>query len=75
MRACAEVVDAALGRLEEHLRTRQVGLDLARAELTKIVELLIGDGRRFEVVSRRYGKRVLIPAYESLVVRKVQTST
>lgn len=47
-----------------------LGGPLARAELTKIVQLLIGDGREFEVVSRRYGRRVLIPAYESLVVRK-----
>jgi len=49
-----------------------LGGPLARAELTKIIELLIGDGRPFEVVSRRYGKRVLIPAYESLVVRKTR---
>jgi cytochrome P450 len=48
-----------------------LGGPLARAELTKIIELLIGDGRPFRVVSRRYGKRVLIPAYESLVVQKV----
>jgi cytochrome P450 len=47
-----------------------LGGPLARAELTKIIELLVGDGRPFEVVSRRYGRRVLIPAYESLVVRK-----
>lgn len=47
-----------------------LGGPLARAELTKIVELLIGDGRPFRVVSRRYGRRVLIPAYESLVVQK-----
>lgn len=47
-----------------------LGGPLARAELTKIVELLLGDGRPFRVVSRRYGKRVLIPAYESLVVQK-----
>ena len=47
-----------------------LGGPLARAELTKIVELLIGDGRPFRVVSRRYGKKVLIPAYASLVVQK-----
>lgn len=47
-----------------------LGGPLARAELTKIIELLVGDGREFEIVSRRYGRRVLIPAYESLVVRK-----
>lgn len=47
-----------------------LGGPLARAELTKIIELLVGDGRPFRVVSRRYGRRVLIPAYESLVVRK-----
>jgi len=47
-----------------------LGGPLARAELTKIVELLVGDGRPFRVVSRRYGRRVLIPAYESLVVVK-----
>lgn len=47
-----------------------LGGPLARAELGKIVQLLIGDGRPFRVVSRRYGRRVLIPAYESLVVQK-----
>lgn len=47
-----------------------LGGPLARAELTKIIELLVGDGRPFRVVSRRYGKRVLIPAYESLIVQK-----
>ena len=47
-----------------------LGGPLARAELTKIVELLVGDGRPFRVVSRRYGKGVLIPAYESLVIQK-----
>ena len=47
-----------------------LGGPLARAELTKIIELLVGDGRPFRVVSRKYGRRVLIPAYESLVVQK-----
>jgi len=47
-----------------------LGGPLARAELGAIVDLLLGDGRPFEVVSRRYGRRVLIPAYASLVVRK-----
>ncbi len=47
-----------------------LGGPLARAELTKIIDLLVGDGRPFRIVSRRYGKRVLIPAYESLVVQK-----
>lgn len=47
-----------------------LGAPLARAELTRMVRLLTGDGRPFEVVSRRYGRRVLIPAYESLVVRR-----
>jgi cytochrome P450 len=49
-----------------------LGGPLARAELTKVVQLLVGDGRPFEVVSRRYRRKVLIPAYESLVVRKVR---
>jgi cytochrome P450 len=48
-----------------------LGGPLARAELTKVIQLLLGDGRPFRVVSRRYGKRVLIPAYESLVVQKI----
>jgi cytochrome P450 len=48
-----------------------LGGPLARAELSKIIELLVGDGRPFRVVSRRYGRRVLIPAYESLVVQKL----
>ena len=47
-----------------------LGGPLARAELTRIIQLLVGDGRPFEVVSRRYGRKVLIPAYESLVVKK-----
>jgi len=47
-----------------------LGGPLARAELTKIVELLVGDGRPFRIVSRKYGRKVLIPAYESLVVQK-----
>jgi len=48
-----------------------LGGPLARAELEAVIDLLLGDGRPFEVVSRRYGRKVLIPAYESLVVRKV----
>jgi len=47
-----------------------LGGPLARAELSAIVELLVGDGRPFRVVSRAYGKRVLIPAYASLVLAK-----
>jgi hypothetical protein len=35
-----------------------------------MLEVLLGDGRGFRVVSRRYGRRVLIPAYASLVVQK-----
>lgn len=48
-----------------------LGGPLARAELAAVLELLIGDGRGYRVVSRRYGRRVLIPAYASLVVQKV----
>ena len=47
-----------------------LGGPLARAELDAIVGLLVGDGRPFRIVSRRYGRKVLIPAYASLVVRK-----
>ncbi|MGX5682380.1 cytochrome P450 [Schumannella luteola] len=47
-----------------------LGGPLARAELDAVLSLLIGDGRPFEIVSREYGKRVLIPAYKSLIVRK-----
>jgi cytochrome P450 len=47
-----------------------LGGPLARAELSAIVELLLGDGRPFRVVSRRYGRRVLIPAYAELVIQK-----
>lgn len=47
-----------------------LGAPLARAELRAVLQLLIGDGRPFEIVSRSYGRRMLIPAYESLVVRK-----
>ncbi|MGN6502992.1 MAG: cytochrome P450 [Pseudolysinimonas sp.] len=48
-----------------------LGGPLARAELSAIVDLLVGDGRPFRVVSRRYGRRVLIPAYAELVVQKM----
>lgn len=47
-----------------------LGGPLARAELDAVLGLLIGDGRPFEIVSREYGRRVLIPAYRSLIVRK-----
>lgn len=47
-----------------------LGAPLAKAEIGAIIELLLGDGRPFEIVSRSYGRRVLIPAYSSLVVRK-----
>ncbi|MBX3194777.1 MAG: cytochrome P450 [Microbacteriaceae bacterium] len=47
-----------------------LGGPLARAELGAIVDLLLGDGRPFRVVSRRYGRKVLIPAYAELVVQK-----
>lgn len=47
-----------------------LGAPLARAELGAFLELLLGDGRPFRIVSRRYGRRVLIPAYASLVVAK-----
>lgn len=47
-----------------------LGGPLARAELEAIVDLLLGDRRPFRVVSRRYGRRVLIPAYASLLVQK-----
>jgi cytochrome P450 len=47
-----------------------LGGPLARAELGAIVDLLLGDGRPFRVVARRYGRKVLIPAYASFVVQK-----
>lgn len=47
-----------------------LGAPLAREELRRMAQLLVGDGRPYEVVARRYGKRVLIPAYAELVVRK-----
>jgi len=52
-----------------------LGGPLARAELGAILDLLLGDGRPFEVVSRRYGRKVLIPAYASLVVRRLEPLT
>jgi len=48
-----------------------LGGPLAKAELAAVLELLIGDGRPYRIVSRRYGRKVLIPAYASLVVQKV----
>lgn len=47
-----------------------LGAPLARAELGAMLEVLLGDGREIEIVRRAYGRRVLIPAYASLVVRK-----
>ena len=47
-----------------------LGAPVARAELRAMLDLLIGDGREFEIVRREYGHRVLIPSYRSLVVRK-----
>lgn len=47
-----------------------LGGPLAKAEMLAMLDLLLGDGRPFEIVSREYGRNVLIPAYHSLVVRK-----
>lgn len=47
-----------------------LGGPLAKAELGEMLEAVLGDGRPVEIVSREYGRRVLIPAYRSLVVRK-----
>lgn len=47
-----------------------LGAPLARAELTAVVDLLLGDGRPFTVVRRRYARKVLIPTYAELVVRR-----
>ncbi|MBN9606306.1 MAG: cytochrome P450 [Actinomycetales bacterium] len=47
-----------------------LGGPLARAELGAILDLLLGDGRPIRVARRRYGHRVLIPAYAELVVCK-----
>ncbi|NYF10047.1 cytochrome P450 [Leifsonia sp. AK011] len=47
-----------------------LGGPLARAELDAVLGMLVGDGRPFRIVSRRYGRKVLIPAYASLVVQK-----
>ncbi|MCU1413884.1 MAG: cytochrome [Microbacteriaceae bacterium] len=48
-----------------------LGGPLARAELTAMIELLVGNGMPYRVVSREYGRKVLIPAYRSLVVQKL----
>lgn len=47
-----------------------LGGPLAKAELGGMLEAVLGDGRPVEIVSREYGRRVLIPAYRSLVIRK-----
>lgn len=47
-----------------------LGGPLAKAELTAMISLLLGTGRPFEIVSREYGRDVLIPAYRSLRVRR-----
>lgn len=49
-----------------------LGAPLARAELGAMLDVLLGDGRPIEVVRRVPGRRVLIPAYASLVVRKAR---
>src|SRR5690606_40244430 len=41
---------------------------LSRAELAAVVDLLLGVGRPFEVMCRRYGRRELITDYASLVI-------
>ena len=48
-----------------------LGGPLAKAELGGMLDAVLGDGRPVEIVSRAYGRRVLIPAYRSLVVRKI----
>lgn len=48
-----------------------LGAPLARAELDAMIDLLLGDGRPYRIVSRRYGRRVLIPAYAELIVEKL----
>jgi len=47
-----------------------LGAPLAREELRRMITLLVGDGRGYVVRSRRYGRRVLIPAYAELVVQR-----
>ena len=43
-----------------------LGAPVARAELTALLRALLAVGRPWRIVSRRYGRRVLIPSYRSL---------
>jgi len=46
-----------------------LGAALARAEINFLLRSLVDTGRPWQVVSRRYGTRVLIPSYSALGVR------
>jgi cytochrome P450 len=48
-----------------------LGAAVARAQLARLLETLTSAGRPWRVVSRRAARRVLVPAYASLLVAQV----
>ncbi|MFC4375258.1 cytochrome P450 [Nocardia halotolerans] len=48
-----------------------LGAQLVHSELTALLESLIATGRPWEVVERRYRRKVFIPTYETLRIRLV----
>ncbi|MFF2557831.1 cytochrome P450 [Nocardia sp. NPDC058058] len=46
-----------------------VGLQLVHSELTSLLEALTANGRPWEIVERRYRRKVFIPTYETLRIR------
>jgi hypothetical protein len=41
---------------------------IGRAELTAVLDALLGAGRPWRIIQRRYGRRALIPTYSRLRV-------
>ncbi|MFD4352260.1 cytochrome P450 [Nocardia sp. NPDC058518] len=46
-----------------------LGAQLVHSELTALLEALTADGRPWEIVERRYRRKVFIPTYEKLRIR------
>lgn len=46
-----------------------VGVQLVHSEMTALLEALTADGRPWEIVERRYRRKVFIPTYETLRIR------
>lgn len=46
-----------------------LGAPVARAEMTQLLQALLACGRPWQVVDRRYARKVMIPSYASLKIR------